>query len=524
MQYLHVLQHSYTKFKKKRISKFLHYFLPLLFLVPFFVIIYRLYIPHINSFGCFDECMNYLGGYFLLKGRTLYSQIFYNHQPTMAYMSWLVLKIFHPTNMFEMLLRYKQILLFVGFIADFFIIKRFKWAGIAFVFIFEITKYYLFGDKFLAESFIVYPMVYLGGLIFLKYNKQKIYSFEYFLVSIFTWFIIFSREPYILAAITGMVMLLGLPNTKQKMLSYGIFLFLCLCTIAYLPIKDYLYEVFTINSQGVGVADAVSTQLFGLGILQVFFYPFFLFVGGQLNEFRILEISLGVAFILSILVCVKNKKWMIVGAMFILLGLSNLRPIVPGQLFYSSFHFIVWWGMLILLTFLFLDRIRNENKLLFYFGYSVIAFGVISYIFLSKSFIFFRVNPQDEFAVNFGETYALGNTIKSLSLQNQTFFIDHMDDVDIAYITSERISPYLYSDFGFVATGYAKFILAREEMFSKNLPDFYYGKTLPKEVALKYQRLYKDSKPSYLYIKKTVYQTIPDNKWGSVKKLGYQKF
>src|SRR5579872_1615155 len=109
----------------------------LLFLISFYFLLYKLYMPHINSFGCFDECMNYLGGYFLVQGRSLYSQIFFNHQPLMAYMSWLVLKLFHPTTMFEILTRYKQFLLLFSLIANFFIIKRFRWAGVSFVIVFE---------------------------------------------------------------------------------------------------------------------------------------------------------------------------------------------------------------------------------------------------------------------------------------------------------------------------------------------------------------------------------------------------
>src|SRR5689334_11600353 len=113
------LKNSFTKYISSSILTFI-------FLILFYVVLYKLYIPHINSFGCFDECMNYVAGYFLLKGRSLYDQIFFNHQPLMAYSSWFVLKFFPSQNMFEILLRYKQFLLFIGFISNFFIIKRFK--------------------------------------------------------------------------------------------------------------------------------------------------------------------------------------------------------------------------------------------------------------------------------------------------------------------------------------------------------------------------------------------------------------
>jgi len=54
----------------------------------FYLLLYKIYIPHTNSFGCFDDCMNISAGYFLQYGRTLYSEIFFNHQPNLAYLSF----------------------------------------------------------------------------------------------------------------------------------------------------------------------------------------------------------------------------------------------------------------------------------------------------------------------------------------------------------------------------------------------------------------------------------------------------
>lgn len=522
------------------LQKFLHRFtklqeLPLLheafrtgyilvFLLPFSIILYKLYIPHINSFGCFDECLNYIGGYFLLHGRSLYSQIFFNHQPFMAYASFLVLKFFHPANMFEMLLRYKQVLLFTGLVADFFIIRRFKWAGIGFTIIFELTKYYLFGDKFLAESFLVYPLVYMTGLILYKFENKKIYAVEYIFASIFTWIVIFSREPYIPVAIAVLVILLGFSKTRIQKISYVLFVSVTIVTFLLLPLQEYFYQVFTINSQGVGAADAQSTQLLGIGFFHVFLYPLFLFIQGQFNELRIVEIGMSVVFFVSAgYMFLKKKQRATIGIFLLLLGLANLRPIPSGELFYSAFHFTAWWGMFILGTLIFLTKMKYMNKLIFYLGLIIIIGCTGSYVVFSKSFIHYHVDTQSEFAINFGNTYALGNVVKILSTPKQTFFIDHEDDVDVAYMESGRVSPYKYSDYGFVAPNFVEFQKAYGEMFATNLPDFYYGEHLPKDVLDMYQVVLKESKPSKLYIKKTVYNTISKSTWESVQRFGYTK-
>src|SRR3989344_9397687 len=80
-------------------------------LLVLYMFLYQLYIPRIAAFGCFDDCFNYMGGYFILNGKQLYSQIFFNHQPLMAYISYLIQLFTQPTNIFELLLRHRQFVL-----------------------------------------------------------------------------------------------------------------------------------------------------------------------------------------------------------------------------------------------------------------------------------------------------------------------------------------------------------------------------------------------------------------------------
>lgn len=498
------------------------YILIFVFLIPFYVVLYKLYIPHINSFGCFDECINYIGGYFLLKGRSLYDQIFFNHQPLIAYISWFVLKVSHPANMFEALLRYKQFLFLIGFIANFFIIKRFKWAGVGFVIIFELSKYYLFGDRFLAESIIVYPLVYLTGLLIYKLENKKIYPVEYILSGILVWFVIFSREPFILVSLAQLALLLGIPKNIYQKLGYAIFFALCIGTLLFLPMHEYFYQVFTINSLGVGRADVQSGGLFGWGILQVFLYPFLIFFGGEWNEFRTLLVGISLVFSLVSLQLLDTKQYKKFIVVLGVLGLANLRPIVPGQLFYSSFHIIPWFGMFVLATLVLIAKLKNTQRL-FYLCVAIIILTEITFVSTSKNFIFFRIDQQVEFVINFGQSYEIGNVVHTLAQSKNTFFIDRRDDIDIAYLTANLASPYKYSDFGFVAPGYPPFHNAYVTMWSNNPPDFYFGAYIPKAKRSLYQALLKEGKPSDLYVKKSVLQKIPDTSWNNILQFGYIK-
>ncbi len=499
-------------------------FLVLLFLIPFSLFLYTLYVPHINSFGCFDECMNYVAGYFLLQGKTLYTQIFFNHQPILAYISFLVLKIGHPANLFEMLLRYKQTVLLIGFISNFFIIRRFKWVGIGFVVIFELTKYYLFADKFLAESIMVYPAVYLTSLVWYKLQNQKIYTIEYFACALFSWVIIFSREPFIPLGVVFLVACIGWPSTYIKKLAYGVFIVLTAWILISLPLREYIYQVFILNSQGVGSADASSTHLFGSGILQVFLYPMTIFFDGVWNEFRIVLIGLSLVFcwfVLNSFFRKQNRKLII--CTFLLLGLANIRPVPPGEVFYGAFHMIIWFGMFVLLTLMIIKKVASYSRVYAYGLFLIVGMAFVGYIFFSKSFLHMHVDMQTEFSINFGETYQLGQVVHIASKPGQTFFIDHDDSVDASYIQSERLSPYKYSDYGFIAPSYPLFQNAYITMFEKDPPDIYYGKTLPKQFLHMYVQLVQYGQPSRLYIKKNRYQELTPDIWRKIQQFGYEK-
>ena len=179
------------------------YLLPilLLLLVVFYGVLYKIYIPRVNAFGCFDDCFNFMGGYFLLHGKRLFSEIFYNHNPLMAYVSFLVQYFSHPQSLYELVLRHRQFLLLFSFTISVLLTVRFRLKAFMFIIMYELTKFYLFGDRFLAEAFVIYPLVYLLGLAWDKFNKIKLNKTDYILAAIFSWFIIFAREPVVPAVL-----------------------------------------------------------------------------------------------------------------------------------------------------------------------------------------------------------------------------------------------------------------------------------------------------------------------------------
>ena len=143
----------------KLVRSNLNLLIPLILLLPLYVILYKIYIPRVNAFGCFDDCFNYLGGYFIANGKHIYSDFFFNHQPIPAFLSYFVQTLTNPINIFDLVLRHRQFLMLFGLLFNVLLIIRFRLPAFLFVIIFELSKFYVFGDRFLAEGIIVYPIV-----------------------------------------------------------------------------------------------------------------------------------------------------------------------------------------------------------------------------------------------------------------------------------------------------------------------------------------------------------------------------
>ncbi|MBI2310142.1 hypothetical protein HYU89_04580 [Candidatus Collierbacteria bacterium] len=110
------------------------------------------------------------------KHKSLYQDLSTNHQPLPIITAFAFWKIIKFTNLFMLIERVRQFMLFLSFIGAFLLTVRFGAKGfIASVFT-EIIKFYLFGYHLLAESLVVYPLMFLAGVLgeyaFLNINNK----------------------------------------------------------------------------------------------------------------------------------------------------------------------------------------------------------------------------------------------------------------------------------------------------------------------------------------------------------------
>ena len=504
--------------------------LPLLFLLPIYIILYKIYIPKVNAFGCFDDCFNIVAGYFITNGKNLYSEIFFNHQPLMAYFSSFLQAKFHPINIYELILTHRQSIMAFSFIMNMFMTFRFGSLMLVFVLLYEFSKFYIFGDRFLAEGVVVYPLVYMIGLVWQKYTTKKIYWYDYVLSSIFTWFVIFMREPYILISfVLFLLIFLGKPFSHIKKLSFGLFILLVVLFLAIMPLPDYFFNVVTVNSQILS-SEIGENNILGLGALKLFSYPIIIFFGGEWNIFRYFLVGLDLVFLISFLFLLKSKekRWILLIS-FLILGLANVRIVPPGKIFYAAFHMIVWYGLFIATVIFYLKEVFIYKKKLAIHLLTVLAILFIYIIGSPESFIREKIDPHYEFITNYGKELQVGEVVRLLSKPTDTLYLDGADD--LIYWQAKRLSPYKYSWYTSKMLWFPPYRQARIDMFKKNPPDFYYrfcskkivsDYFLPKAYENDYQNIYSLGKPTCLYVKKSRLETIEKEKWQKAKEFLYE--
>lgn len=498
-------------------------------MIPLYLLLYKIYMPRVNAFGCFDDCFNIVGGYFIDKGKTLYSQVYFNHNMIAPYISSIIQHFLHPINIYELILRHRQFVLLFGLICNALLVMRFGMVGFGFFVIYEFSKFYVFGDRFLAEGLVVYPLVYLMGVFLHKMVQKKIFSWDYIISALAVWFVIFAREPFIPAAIVLYILILfGKPFSLPKKISLGLFFILVLAVFSITPIPEYIFNVIYINIHTVGLYDARQGKLFGSGLLEVFFYPIYIFITGSWNLFRQLLIGVDFVFLILLFYFIEYKKNIkLVVFLIFVLGFANIRYIPPGNIFYAAFHMIPWYGMNIFATLFLLSEMRRSWQKYALIGFLAASF---TYFLLSPANIIWdKISTHEEFITNYGNYLQIGEVVKILSNPSETLFVDGFDELILW--AADRPSPYLYLWYTSFMPRFPIYADTRLEMFKKNPPDFYYGscpkekspeRMLPKTVKSVYQNLYSGGKPTCLYIKKSKIPSISQDKWKKAKKLFYE--
>ena len=480
-------------------------------------------------FSFVDEYTHYVAADYMLNGKVLYQDIFFQHQPLPVYMSFVLQQILHPDTLYKLIIEHRLAVFAFSFLFNLLLVYRFRFVGLGFVVVYELTKYYLFGNLFLGETFIALPLVYLLGLVWEKWQHKKIHRWDYLVAGFFTWFILFTREPYVpTTLLLFFLLLIGKENKKDKISSLVLTTILSVLTVITLPVASYITDLIVTNFSGYIQHEVATNNIAGIGLLKIFFYPFIIFFVGEWNEFRWILIVLAVFFFVFITLYLSRKgdKWKVF-LLFIILGSCAIRVSDPGVIFYEGFHMLPWYALFVMIIFLLWNEIKIKSKW-FYLG---ILFGVSGIIFLSPhSYMRQEIKRDELFTNNYSRFYTIGTVIKTLGEPNQTVFADRWDS--LVYWQAGLPSSYEYVFSYPVMDHVPQFKQARSDMFKQSPPDFYWYDCpkkvhavsfTQKDIMKEYTQLHQNGKPVCLYVKESVLSKISADKWKQVSTLGFYR-
>lgn len=499
-----------------------------------FIPVFFFYYKESVSFAFIDEYNNFLAGYFLIQGKMLYSQIFFQHQPLMAYISYVLQIVLHAATLYKLVMYHRLAVIFAALVFDLLLVYRFRYIGLGFAVIFELTKYYLFGNAFLAESIVVYPLVYLFGLVWDTLQKRKVANWEIILASLFTFFVVFMREPYIpTALILFAILLITKHPVRIKIISILLFIILSALILINLPLHDYFFELTSVNITGVISIEAQQSHILGPGIIAIFMYPLLILVQGMMNYFRGVLIVIDVLFLLGIFSYFAiDKQWKKGLLILAILGISNIRIETPGTIFFGAYHMIVWYGLFIFTTLLLVKNIfEAKHRAAIKTITSVLLISLFLYLILpTNALVWQKIDKQTIFNNNYAKYYSAGEVVHNLSDNHTTIFVEGWDSLVLWQANVPDAYPYLF--YYLPMTNYPLYTQARATMFQKNQPEFVYSTcglyknrlltySFKEYRAGAYEVFYFAKLPTCLYIKKSAIKTIKQDQWNSIKQFGY---
>lgn len=501
-------------------------------LFGYFTYIYYL---QATSFSFVDEFNNFITAYYMLEGKNLFTEIFFNHNPLPAYMSYLLQYLFTPESLYQLVIYHRLTVSVFSFIMALLLVYRFSFVGLFFVFMFEITKFYLFGNLFLAESFIVYPLAYLFGLGWEKLSGKELSFYDFMLSAVFTWFTVFSREPYVpVALVLFGVVLFNRQITRKHIIALLLFILLSVSVIVLLPLKDFFFQVVQVNylkfiANG-GQSGGKSN------IFLMLFYPLSILWYGQENYFRIIQIVFAVLFVkINVYYLLIRREILIILYVFIILALAAVRFEPPGTEFYEAYHMLPWYSIFIMaISLLFVSLYDKKQERLLAHASVLGCLLVLLITFASpRLFIYERKDRNVEFTTNYGQYAGITQLLNILSQNtNTTLFVEGWDS--LVFWKAEVKPAYKYVYFYPVMGSIPAYDDPYKEMMRQSPPDFYYAESLcgvvkkksqlPELVKSTYRQIFFENKPTCLLIRSESTPKIEEKSWEQAKELGFEVY
>ncbi|MFH1971304.1 MAG: hypothetical protein ABIJ05_02890 [Patescibacteria group bacterium] len=479
----------------------------------------------VNYIHFVDEEENIVTGHYLLQGDKMYQDVFSQHQPIPAIFSAVIQRVTNPNSLFLLVKRHREFIIVWSFIWSLLLIFRFGFWTAGFVFSYELTKIFLLGNLFLAESLVVYPITYLVSLVICK-PRDNPSNIELFFVGLIFMFLLFTFSPVwpllILLFICFAVKFKIYDWKKIGLIGLGV-LPVLLSILPFVRISEYINSVFVFNSK---YYIPLNQNQLSLSTLPKSFFSFFLpflqsspdtVINQVIKVFSLCFVALSIFFLTE-----KKKIFFLV---FLFLGLANIRFIQPGLDYYRGFHLIVWYSLLLFVVFWSIKYLAHlaKNKA-FRIGLAILGTGLVVFcLIVVRLELFVKRNLLNDYYINYSGQFDLGEAVRILKSPGDTLFV--APDQMLIYWQSgiQKSSKYIFY-YPFMD----KVLSVQNDMakmFENNPPTFIYcQKNLfgnLSQYLSNYLPLTRNDKPVDLYIHKDKLGNISGQQ---LKDLEYYQF
>lgn len=382
--------------------------------IIFLIIIDYFYLQKIFAIHFVDEEDNLVLGKLLIDKFLLYKDLFSHHQPLAYILSSFIQQSLDLNSIYLLIKRHREFMIAYSSIWALFLVYRFGWRMLGTVIFFELSKIYLFGNLFLAESFVAYPLIYLTALVF----QKDIKIIEFLFIGLVVGFVLVMLSP--IWPLTGFLifMLVFGHFKKQNFFSFllGV-LMVILVVVPFISIKDYIFNAFYINFNYY--IPITSGEPFIVSVIKSFFTPINSFFTAEGNAVVWLVRIFSMIFFINLFLLIKRKDFKLLAIVLVILTLANIRYISPGLEYYQGFHLLPWLAIFLALNFMMLKKI---GKLIFIFG-GLLVVGFLLLINFNRTNLFQKNDLNNDFFINYSRQFGVGEVIRITKNDHDSLFV-----------------------------------------------------------------------------------------------------
>jgi len=491
---------------------------------------------HVFSIHFVDEDENMIAGHYMAKGERFYADIFSHKQPMPAVFSALINKILKPNSLFLFIKRHREAVFFYSVFWWLIFLSEFGFSGLIFCLAIELSKRFLLGDLFLAESLVIFPLAYVLGCLWkMAWKKNTFCGLRKYLF-LFS-LVLIPFQLFVLIPFTAIIIFYFLWREKfKKRLILPLFLIFTLFVLVFSPFVSY--SDYFLNTKAAIITHYLKDTV-DKGLLQQFFFSFLrplaILVSFPKEEFGFFVWLLSTIYLLSLvyLFFKEKKKRLFLLFSFFLLGTTSLRPEHPEATFYGGFHGLPWFSSIIFLIIIQLKKALSlckskKAKI----NFSVIIFfillgSVYSGRFLIKDY-FRKVDRERDFWVYFSRFLGLGRVIKTLSIKDDKLMVIPVEQLLYRQSELSHQNRFLYTYEWIFKDEKLKNELKKD--LENDLPAFVYydyasvgddAKALLDPIFVDYIQLRQNDLPSNLLMRKDKLDNLEDWQVQGIKNFDF---